>query len=67
MNISETQQKGGEILTYGCINSIIANWKENLPSQTPTNASIHDLLEFQCFKLIILRFKISSIALNLCV
>jgi len=32
--------KGGEVLTYGCVNSIIASWKENLPSQTPNNISI---------------------------
>jgi hypothetical protein len=24
--------KGGEVVTYGCVTSIVGSWKENLPS-----------------------------------
>jgi hypothetical protein len=32
--------KVGEIFTYGCVNSIVVNWKEKFPLQTPHKALV---------------------------
>jgi hypothetical protein len=46
--------EGREILTYGCISSIIASWRENLLSQT-TNTPQYSLSIF------VITFKITNI------